>query len=360
MYMRILNVLMSIVLLSVYAVVSVAQEDEISLPVLLGGNKILILGESYGNRESSEFLTEKVSEYVNTSRCLKVGLEITSDQQELLDSALKGGAEVSEIIIDEKIDHAAYREMLDDFSKLIKEGKCLSVYAIAPPTSSPMNKDSWMEQKITQMMADGTPVVVLVDNPRAVKKANVSKSESAKLLSQRLRSKAFGVSSILQRWKPDDCDERTVELIRSSDKNSSIQIKEALGEYRAVIPDNMTAVTDGVLVWGCKRQEVQIQEKVAGGKVTDESIAISQEEVEVVARDEETLKRIRAGIKHNYPVKGMTIDEATEAMGEPNEKKVVGNKQEWVYECFNDDGFYYDCFVLRFQDEVLIKYLDLQ
>ncbi len=105
--------------------------------------------------------------------------------------------------------------------------------------------------------------------------------------------------------------------------------------------------------WGSDKETVQIEEQVAGAKIT-------AEEIEVVLRDEDTLKKIKAGLKHNYVVKGMTVDEAAEAMGDPNEKRIVGNQQQWDYECFNDDGFYYNCFVLRFQDEILIKFQDLQ
>ena len=118
------------------AAICSAESDRLSLPFIIGSKKILIIGESYGQPESSQFVSESVSEYVNSGGCLKVGLEISSDQQETLDSAMKGEVSVSEIQINDIIDSAAYRRMLFDLSAQIKAGKCLSVHAIGPGLGS--------------------------------------------------------------------------------------------------------------------------------------------------------------------------------------------------------------------------------
>ena len=70
---------------------SLAQEDNISLLSLMGSKHVLVIGESYGQSESARFFSKTVTEYLNGGGCLKVGLEISSDQQETLDAAMKGG-----------------------------------------------------------------------------------------------------------------------------------------------------------------------------------------------------------------------------------------------------------------------------
>jgi len=46
-------------------------------------------------------------------------------------------------------------------------------------------------------------------------------------------------------------------------------------------------------------------------------------------------------------------------MGEPNEVQRVGKDEQWVYQCSDDDGFDYECYVLRFLDGTLVKFNDL-
>ena len=108
---------------------SLAQQDKISLPFLMGSKQVLIIGESYGQPESAQFFSKTVTEYLNGGGCLKVGLEISSDQQETLDSAMKGEVPVSQIQINDIVDSDAYRQMLTDLSGQIKRE---SVYPFMP------------------------------------------------------------------------------------------------------------------------------------------------------------------------------------------------------------------------------------
>ncbi len=127
---------------------SYAQDEKLSLPSLLGENRILVIGESYGQPESTRFLSEKVQKYIDGGACLKIGLEIPSDQQEILDRAMRGEVSMSDVQIDNVIDHDHYREMMVGFSESMLAGKCLSVYAIHPPNSVSTTKDLWMEQEV--------------------------------------------------------------------------------------------------------------------------------------------------------------------------------------------------------------------
>ncbi len=350
-YYLLVFVILSICLTSVVN----AQSDKLSLPFLMGSNQILVLGEEYGQEESAEFVLKTVSEYVNSGGCLKVGLEISSDQQELVESAMKGEAQISEIELREELDTTSYRQMLGGFSNVIQGGGCLSVHALDTPSTVPITGDAWMEKEVVRIVGD-SPVLILTSNIRAVKDYDSGEGDRAKLLTQRLRARTYRVASVLQHWKPGECATRNVELINTVEEKSGIYVRESIGEIGAKMPEKVSMVTDGVLVWSCKRVEVVKETEVLPNNVIEEKYALEVVDTELVERDEEQLKKIRGGIKHNYPILGMTKKEAVEALGDPDEVKKSGISEEWTYECSDDDGFDYECFVLRFKQGILADF----
>ncbi len=42
----------------------------------------------------------------------------------------------------------------------------------------------------------------------------------------------------------------------TSDKESRIYVKEVIGEINASMPEKVSMITDGVVVWGCKEATV--------------------------------------------------------------------------------------------------------
>jgi hypothetical protein len=64
--MRVIYGLVSAVLLcSMFSDASLAQQDKVSLPFLMGSKQVLIIGESYGQAESARFFSKTVTEYLN-------------------------------------------------------------------------------------------------------------------------------------------------------------------------------------------------------------------------------------------------------------------------------------------------------
>jgi hypothetical protein len=167
------------------------------------------------------------------------------------------------------------------------------------------------------------------------------------------------VGSVLQYWKPSQCASRNFELITTEDEKSGIYVKQAIGEIGARMPEQVSMVTDGVLVWSCKELVVKEEVETLPDNEVVDKISIGVVNEELIVRDGERLKEINGGIKHNYPVLGMNREEALEALGEPYEKEKAGNREQWAYECFDDDGYYYDCYILKFQDGILVKFKDL-
>lgn len=349
----------SILVIVISVIESHSQSETISLKFLLGSNQILVVGESYGQIESADFFSNAIAEYVEDGSCLKVGLEIPSDQQELLDRAMRGAVSMSDIEIDGVIDHDSYREMLVNFSEQIIAGKCLSVYAINPPSSIPIPKDTWMEQEVVKIM-DDKPIVLLVENKHAVKDFNTPKDSTNKLLAQRLRARNFAVASVLQYWKSGSCISKNVKFYdTATDKKSAIYVKQSIGEISAAMPEKISMVTDGVMVWSCERIRVA-EIDTENSNVADRKLIVAISKYDIVERDQDVLKKIQWGIKHNYPIVGMNEDEAREALGEPNEVEKAGGYQQWTYQCSDDDGFDYNCYILKFREGSLVTFDDLE
>ena len=336
-----------------------AQNENLSIKSLLGTNQILIIGESYGQIESTDYFSGIVTDYVSEGGCLKVGLEIPSDQQDLLDSAMRGGISMSDVEIDTVIDHDGYREMLIDFSEQIILGKCLSVYAVNPPRSVAMAKDAWMEQQVMKM-SDGKPIVLLVGNKHAVKDFNTPEDSTNKLLAQRLRARSLGVSSVLQHWKTGYCATKNVKFYDiTTDKKSVMYVKQAIGEISAEMPEKVSMVCDGVMVWSCEKIKV-VEIHTGNNSVTDRKLIVEIGKYEVLERDQEVLKKIKWGIKHEYPIVGMNKAEALEAMSEPFKVESASVYEKWIYKCLDEDGFDYECYILKFNDGSLVKFDDLE
>ena len=338
----------------IFVSLSFAQSDKLSLPFLIGSKQVFVLGESYGQPESAEFLSKTVTDYVSGGGCLKVGLEISSDQQETLDNAMKGQVPISEIKINDIIDNDAYRQMLEDFSGQIKAGRCLSVHAIDAPPSVPVSRDAWMEKEVVRMIGD-TPVILLVGNARAVKYSGSGTDDSGKLLAERLSSRAIGVTTALQYWEPGQCENRTAEYVSTSDEKAGVYVKEIVGDVSTQMPKDPKVIADGVLVWNCKSTTVSEDVDIKDDKVVADKVGIEEEETDVVVRDEKALKKIMWGIKNNYPMPGMTKDEAIEALGEPSKVKESVKGEVWSFTCFDEDGFWHTCFVLVFKVRACIQ-----
>lgn len=339
---------------------SMAQQDNVSLPFLMGSKKVLIIGESYGQPESAQFVSKTVTEYLNGGGCLKVGLEISSDQQETLESAMKGEAPLSQIQINDIVDSVTYRQMLTDMSGQIRAGKCLSVHAIDAPGSVPVTRDAWMEKQVVSMVGD-TPVVLLVGNIRAVKDSGGE--DTGKLLAERISEKTRGVATVLQHWKPGQCGNKTVVYINAKDERAGTYIKETVKDMTPEMPENPVAIADGVLVWSCESEivteNIDIDDSGGGASVKDE-VQVTEEKTETVVRNEKVLKRIKWGMRNRYPAVGMTKDEALQALGEPDKKENVKNVEKWSYECFDQDGYWHTCFILDFKEDLVVKFLDLE
>jgi hypothetical protein len=237
-----------------------ASSLSFSVPRLLRDKQVIIVGETHRRSESTQFVTDSVAEYVESGKCLTVGLEIPSHQQPVLERTFKDTwrpwriktVSISSIPLSSLIDHPGYREMLASFRKQIRQGKCLKVRAIDAPHAVPVDRDEWMEKQILEVM-DGTPILVLAGNFHAMKEVNwSSEALGGTSLAERLVNRGFKVASILQYWEKKGCHLRSEKLVSAEETESLKYVKEIMDVIHAKTPDEASEVADGVIVWKCR------------------------------------------------------------------------------------------------------------
>ncbi|NIX16179.1 MAG: hypothetical protein GWN11_09970, partial [Candidatus Dadabacteria bacterium] len=115
-------------------------------------------------------------------------------------------------------------------------------------------------------------------------------------------------------------------------------------------------ITDGIILWNCgtfsaeTNMQKEIEKKTADIKVDP-----------VIKTEIETdRKKIEKSIKRGIPMAGMTKEDVIKTLGEPEKKSGVSSSgyEKWGYECYAEEGYYYECNNLTFENDVLIKIAD--
>ena len=181
-----------------------------------------------------------------------MALEIKSNQQPVLDAAMKGKASVSAIRIHPIIDHSAYRHMLTGFADLITKRNCLSVHAIDAPQNVHVNRDKWMEERISDI-GKGALIIDLLGNLHALKYVDWHQGiEDEVFLAERLQSTDIDVFSVIQHWSSGGCKTRQVKFVATDTPEGNMSLAHVLEPVAADFPDNPYAVIDEALVWKCQ------------------------------------------------------------------------------------------------------------
>ncbi len=232
--------------------------SELSIPQLLNNKDVVIVGETHRRPESTQFISNTVSEYLRGGKCLIVGLEIPSNQQPALERAFLRAwrlyrVSISSIPLGSIIDHPGYRKMLTSFRGQIWQWKCLRVRAIDAPHMVSVDRDEWMEKQILEMM-DGTPILVLVGNFHALKEVKWnSEALGGASLAERLVRRRIRVASVLQYWSKEDCKVRSQEILSTLDPSAQEYVKQIMGVMDAYPPGEASEVVDGVVIWRCSK-----------------------------------------------------------------------------------------------------------
>jgi len=210
---------------------------------------ITIVGENHKHVESPEWFLSSVSKYIQDNRCLNVALEISSDEQDIINEAMNEGAPVAAIRISSIIDHTGYRSMLSGFSRLIAAGNCLKVYAIDAPQNVHESRDEWMLKRIKELDDELIPWAVLIGKLHALKQVNWYPDVHGKpFLAELLQKDGYDVFSIIQDWTNQECTERSGKYV--SDIREPL--RHLLEPVAAHYPEAPSNVVDAAIIWNCQ------------------------------------------------------------------------------------------------------------
>lgn len=328
----------------------------------------VIIGDTGFDPESTAYVKNIIEEYVNSKGCLKVALEITSDQQKKLNQSLGQGENFKLLKLNNYVDRDSYYDLLQGLSKQIKEEKCLKVYAIDKPESAPVDRDAWMANQVEKLVST-EPVLVLSGNLQAIKKIIWKDGEiRTRFLAERIRRKEIKTVSIMQYWTSGECEERRVsKMIFSQGPRATSYVNDILGSVGAELTQRPSEVTDAIILWKClgdtgtvvdNTTRADIEIPTAPVNITD---TIKETELTL---DDIKIEGLRKDIKNERLKVGMSKDHVLLSKGKPVKalKRVdLGeNVEEWIYECADDWGFYYECIIVTFNGNQVIKIFDIE
>ena len=326
---------------------------------------VVVIGDAGFDKESISFINNIISQYASTKGCIKAGLEITSDQQQKLDNAMKGQGSFSELILSKYVDREAYIDLLEDFGKLNSEGKCVKVVAIDKPESAPIDRDAWMGKMVLEMVGE-EPVIVLAGNLQAIKKVKwISESNKTVFLAERLRKKGLRTSTMFQYWTPGECERRVNKIILAQGPRAKSYVGDLLSTIGAEIPNNASEVVDSINVWNCEGYVGTIADSTARKDIPPDPLDITDSIDDTKLKMEDIqLKSLKNDIKDEKIRVKMSKDHVLLSKGKPDKAykrvDIADNVEEWVYECEEDWGFSYECIIVTFNDDQVIKVFDIE
>jgi hypothetical protein len=122
---------------------------------------ITIIGETHQQKEFIWFFQSLIMDSLKKNHCLKVGLEISNNQQMVIDQVMQGRATSSIIEIPSMIDHLPFRKMIDSLAGLSQNGACLKLVTIDAGNDIKMARDQWMALKLADQVASAPPTKFL-------------------------------------------------------------------------------------------------------------------------------------------------------------------------------------------------------
>lgn len=300
---------------------------------LLDNNQIVIIGEKEGNVETAKFFTSFVDEYAKGGKCLKVGIEVGSDQQDKITKSVEDKKALEGLVINGVYEAVGILGIITNINNLIREGRCIKIYALGPPSTVPVESAAWMEKELPKLVKqDSVPLLLVVKLKDSLKYFDWNNSGQGKpFLAERLSQKGIKVASVLNYWQQNFCDDvETVATLSSDNPLAVTYVNKLIYSEVQFLPKKASTVTDAVNVWKCDIDPVEEAKKL-------------------VDEDE-----IKDGLRQGRPIVGMNREQVVEAIGsEPVKKDFVDDTTEiWKFSCPHEDGYYFNCYNVTFTGDV--------
>ena len=334
----------------------------------LNKNSVVILGDTGFDLQSTAYIKNAVQEYVNTNGCINIGLEISTDQQDGLEKAFKGEEKFSKLRFNEYIDRESYLDLLLGLREMRQSGKCLNVFAIDKPDTSPVEKDAWMATQVEKIKGT-VPLLVLAGNLQAIKRVEwINPENNTRFLAERLRRKQIRTASIMQYWTRGECtDGRVSKFILARGPRAASYVNDVLGSIDAKSSNVPSEVTDTIIVWKCKGDSGSIVDTTSRSdiEIPDEPEIITDKIKDTdLTLDDIALSELKKDIKNERLRVGMSKDHVLLSKGKPakavKRSDLGENVEQWIYECADDWGFDYECIIVTFNGNQVAKVFDIE
>lgn len=334
----------------------------------LNKNSVVILGDTGFDLQSTAYIKNTIQEYLNSNGCINIALEISSDQQDGLDKALKGEEKFNKIKFNEYVDRDSYLDLLLGLRDMKQSGKCLKVYAIDKPDTSPVEKDAWMASRIEEIKGT-VPILVLGGNLQAIKRVEwINPENNTRFLAERLRRKQIRTASIMQYWTRGECPSgRVSKFLLARGPRAANYVNDILGSIDARSSHLPSEVTDTIIVWKCTGDSGLVVDTTSGSgiEIPDEPEVITGTIKDTDLKlDDIALSELRKDIKNERLRVGMSKDHVLLSKGKPDKaikRTDLGeNVEQWIYECADDWGFDYECITVTFNGNQVAKVFDIE
>ncbi|NIP31823.1 MAG: hypothetical protein GTO02_20155 [Candidatus Dadabacteria bacterium] len=295
----------------------------------------MIIGEKLGRAETLEFISEIADDFTKDGNCLKIALELPSDQQNKIDKSKGDQSLLNMLEINGVYDREHYIKLIGNFNKLIADGRCLKIYAVGPPRTVPVESSVWIKKE-TVKIVDSNPTLLIVELKNALKYFKWDSSgRGAPYLAERLRINGYSVASLLNYWKETGCMKDKVNTVSSKSLIADWYVNELIYSEVEYLPKRASSITDGVNIWRCDSPS---------------------KKVEIVVDE----KEIKNAIRQNRPIVGMNKDQVIKAIGKPSKKnELTGETEKWEFECSHEDGFDFHCFTVTFENNKAVNVKEL-
>jgi len=218
---------------------------------------ITIIGETHKKAESVDMFQSLALDVIRHYQCVVIGLEISSDQQPILDAAMQGRASVNEIALWPAVDHLAYRHMLEHFAELKRQDQCIKVIAIDSGVDNVVDRDLWMALSLAEQVED-TPVLVLLGGLHTLRRVDWNIAAGRPSVAEILTEHDFIVNSYPQRWIPDNCvngDSRLGSFVSAKSHRALPILNDSMMSLINAKPHKLASnAIDGFVVWECARK----------------------------------------------------------------------------------------------------------
>jgi len=216
---------------------------------------ITIIGEQHGHPESIQFFQSLIKGYLKNNKCLTVALEISSNQQTVIDQIVKGRAAASELNISSIIDQPALRKMIDDIGYQKRNGVCLDLLAIDTNKLN-TSRDEWMGVQLKKYYQKN-PVLVLLGGLHSLKKVNwdLSMTKGGRYVAEILNEQGINVRTYPQIWVDSECgnsQKLNYKFVPSQNKEALNFLNSYfISILNAYDFSNASEAVDGVILWEC-------------------------------------------------------------------------------------------------------------